>query len=92
MPLVCCIFCYRQFIAGLFVQKLVITPAKRELGLAFKKNQKMIVEALEVNTIFMFSLALYNNMLMVHTAGRQPKWLFLSSRFFLLCFLSLCGH
>jgi len=29
------------------VEKLVITPAKRELGLAFRKNQKMIVEALE---------------------------------------------
>lgn len=29
-------------------QKLVITPIKKELGLAFKGNQKMVVEALEV--------------------------------------------
>ncbi|XP_047316899.1 glycine--tRNA ligase, mitochondrial 1-like [Impatiens glandulifera] len=29
------------------VEKLVITPIKKELGLAFKGNQKMIVEALE---------------------------------------------
>ncbi|GAB2292206.1 hypothetical protein Dimus_026456 [Dionaea muscipula] len=29
------------------VEKLVITPVKKELGLAFKGNQKMIVEALE---------------------------------------------
>nr|XP_043628188.1 glycine--tRNA ligase, mitochondrial 1-like [Erigeron canadensis] len=29
------------------VEKLVITPAKKELGLAFKGNQKMVVEALE---------------------------------------------
>jgi len=29
-------------------QKLVITPVKKELGLAFKGNQRMVVEALEV--------------------------------------------
>ncbi|KAL3633133.1 hypothetical protein CASFOL_026117 [Castilleja foliolosa] len=29
------------------VQKLVITPVKKELGLAFKGSQKMVVEALE---------------------------------------------
>ncbi|KAI0510584.1 hypothetical protein KFK09_011191 [Dendrobium nobile] len=29
------------------VEKLVITPSKKELGLAFKGNQKMVVEALE---------------------------------------------
>ncbi|KAI3745180.1 hypothetical protein L1987_58286 [Smallanthus sonchifolius] len=29
------------------VEKLVITPVKKELGLAFKGNQKMVVEALE---------------------------------------------
>ncbi|XP_047340828.1 glycine--tRNA ligase, mitochondrial 1-like [Impatiens glandulifera] len=29
------------------VEKLIITPIKKELGLAFKGNQKMIVEALE---------------------------------------------
>lgn len=29
------------------VEKLIITPAKKELGLAFKGNQKMVVEALE---------------------------------------------
>ncbi|XP_057970300.1 glycine--tRNA ligase, mitochondrial 1-like [Malania oleifera] len=29
------------------VEKLVIVPVKRELGLAFKGNQKMVVEALE---------------------------------------------
>ncbi|GFZ08039.1 glycyl-tRNA synthetase [Actinidia rufa] len=29
------------------VEKLVITPVKKELGLAFKANQKMMVEALE---------------------------------------------
>ncbi|XP_049393004.1 glycine--tRNA ligase, mitochondrial 1-like [Solanum stenotomum] len=29
------------------VEKLVIVPAKKELGLAFKGNQKMVVEALE---------------------------------------------
>lgn len=29
------------------VEKLVITPIKKELGLAFKGNQKMVVEALE---------------------------------------------
>jgi len=27
---------------------LVITPVKKELGLAFKGNQRMVVEALEV--------------------------------------------
>lgn len=29
------------------VEKLVITPSKKDLGLAFKGNQKMVVEALE---------------------------------------------
>lgn len=29
-------------------QKLVIAPVKKELGLSFKGNQKMVVEALEV--------------------------------------------
>ncbi|KAG0495669.1 hypothetical protein HPP92_000360 [Vanilla planifolia] len=29
------------------VEKLVITPSKKELGLAFKGSQKMVVEALE---------------------------------------------
>eukprot|EP00262_Sarcandra_glabra_P000567 TRINITY_DN1067_c0_g1_i1.p1 TRINITY_DN1067_c0_g1~~TRINITY_DN1067_c0_g1_i1.p1 ORF type:complete len:735 (-),score=133.68 TRINITY_DN1067_c0_g1_i1:191-2395(-) len=29
------------------VEKLIIAPAKKELGLAFKGNQKMVVEALE---------------------------------------------
>ncbi|WJX86040.1 glycine--tRNA ligase [Trifolium repens] len=29
------------------VEKLVITPIKKELGLAFKGNQKKVVEALE---------------------------------------------
>lgn len=29
------------------VEKLIITPVKKELGLAFKGNQKMVVEALE---------------------------------------------
>ncbi|CAN6270376.1 unnamed protein product [Urochloa humidicola] len=29
------------------VEKLVITPSKKELGLAFKGNQKMVLEALE---------------------------------------------
>jgi hypothetical protein len=39
-------------------QKLVITPIKKELGLAFKGNQKKVVEALEVIrgvTILIFS-------------------------------------
>lgn len=31
-----------------FLQKLVIAPVKKELGLAFKGNQRMVVEALEV--------------------------------------------
>lgn len=33
-------------------QKLVITPVKKELGLAFKGNQKKVVEALEVNCLW----------------------------------------
>ena len=32
-----------------YIQKLVIAPVKKELGLAFKGNQKNVVEALEVN-------------------------------------------
>ena len=31
------------------LQKLVIAPVKKELGLAFKGSQKNVVEALEVN-------------------------------------------
>ena len=31
------------------VEKLIIAPVKKELGLAFKGNQKMVVEALEVS-------------------------------------------
>ncbi|KAG0525541.1 hypothetical protein BDA96_06G065400 [Sorghum bicolor] len=32
------------------VEKLVITPSKKELGLAFKGNQKMVLESLEAMT------------------------------------------
>ncbi|PWZ37737.1 Glycine--tRNA ligase, mitochondrial 1 [Zea mays] len=32
------------------VEKLVITPSKKELGLAFKGNQKLVVESLEAMT------------------------------------------
>ncbi|KAL6652807.1 hypothetical protein ACP70R_011732 [Stipagrostis hirtigluma subsp. patula] len=32
------------------VEKLIITPSKKELGLAFKGNQKMVLEALEAMT------------------------------------------
>jgi len=35
-------------------QKLVITPVKKELGLAFKGNQRMVVEALEVINAVIF--------------------------------------
>ena len=34
---------------GSYIQKLVIAPVKKEVGLAFKGNQKNVVEALEVN-------------------------------------------
>lgn len=37
-------------------QKLVITPVKKELGLAFKGNQRMVVEALEVIDVVVFLL------------------------------------
>ena len=69
-----------------FMQKLVITPGKRELGLEFKKNQKMIIEDLEINTIFMFFLALVDG---VHYRKKQIKWLFLSSKVYLPCLLRL---
>lgn len=36
------------------LQKLVIAPVKKELGLAFKGSQKNVVEALEVNNGFFF--------------------------------------
>lgn len=36
-----------MFVSLLF-QKLVINPVKKELGLAFKGNQKNVVEAMEV--------------------------------------------
>lgn len=36
----------------MYFQKLVITPVKKELGLAFKGSQKMVVEALEVKHSF----------------------------------------
>jgi hypothetical protein len=45
-------------ICELLFQKLVITPIKKELGLAFKGSQKMVVEALEVIhgvTVLVFS-------------------------------------
>lgn len=32
-----------------YIQKLVIAPVKKELGLAFKANQKNVTEALEVD-------------------------------------------
>lgn len=38
----------------LLFQKLMITPMKKELGLAFKGSQKMVVEALEVNYMIIF--------------------------------------
>ncbi|KAI3929570.1 hypothetical protein MKX01_025738 [Papaver californicum] len=38
---------HEKFSAPKEVEKLVITPVKKELGLAFKGNQKKIVEALE---------------------------------------------
>jgi hypothetical protein len=46
------------YLACELFQKLVITPIKKELGLAFKGNQKKVVEALEVIrgvTILIFS-------------------------------------
>ncbi|KAL8228389.1 hypothetical protein R6Q57_015973 [Mikania cordata] len=36
-----------KFVEPKEVEKLIITPVKKELGLAFKGNQKMVVEALE---------------------------------------------
>jgi len=47
-----------DLICELLFQKLVITPIKKELGLAFKGSQKMVVEALEVIrgvTVLVFS-------------------------------------
>ncbi|KAK6127902.1 hypothetical protein DH2020_038331 [Rehmannia glutinosa] len=38
---------YEKFPEPREVEKLVIAPVKKELGLAFKGNQKMVVEALE---------------------------------------------
>jgi hypothetical protein len=37
----------------LLLQKLVIVPSKKDLGLAFKGNQKMVVEALEVTHLML---------------------------------------
>ncbi|CAL9074813.1 unnamed protein product [Musa textilis] len=39
---------HEKFSESREVEKLVIVPSKKELGLAFKGNQKMVVEALEV--------------------------------------------
>ena len=39
--------CVLYFVLFLY-QRLVIVPVKKELGLAFKGNQKNVVEALEV--------------------------------------------
>jgi len=47
-----------DLICELLFQKLAITPIKKELGLAFKDSQKMVVEALEVTrgvTVLVFS-------------------------------------
>ncbi|KAF2288417.1 hypothetical protein GH714_007302 [Hevea brasiliensis] len=38
---------HEKFSEPIEMEKLVIAPVKRELGLAFKGNQKMVVEALE---------------------------------------------
>ncbi|GMH23485.1 hypothetical protein Nepgr_025328 [Nepenthes gracilis] len=38
---------HEKFVEPREVEKLVIAPVKKELGLAFKGNQKMVVEALE---------------------------------------------
>ncbi|KAL7114388.1 hypothetical protein ACP275_04G118300 [Erythranthe tilingii] len=38
---------HEKYAEPIEVEKLVITPVKKELGLAFKGNQKMVVEALE---------------------------------------------
>ncbi|XP_022867989.1 glycine--tRNA ligase, mitochondrial 1-like isoform X2 [Olea europaea var. sylvestris] len=38
---------HEKFLEPKEVEKLVITPVKKELGLAFKGNQRMVVEALE---------------------------------------------
>ncbi|KAK9684358.1 hypothetical protein RND81_10G204600 [Saponaria officinalis] len=38
---------YEKYAEPKEVEKVVITPVKKELGLAFKGNQKMVVEALE---------------------------------------------
>lgn len=46
-----------------FFQKLVITPVKKDLGLAFKGNQKMVVEALLVHSGFFFLLSCLNSLL-----------------------------
>ena len=69
-----------------FVQKLVTTLGKRELGFAFKKIQKMLIEYLEVNTIFMLFLALVDG---VHCKKKKLKRFFLSSKFYLPCLLRL---
>lgn len=44
----CAVTKFVMYVYFIFFQKVVITPVKKELGLAFKGNQKMVVEALEV--------------------------------------------
>lgn len=53
-------------------QKLVIVPSKKELGLEFKGNQKMVVEALEVSVKFV------NCPLSTNYYGVELFYLFLS--------------
>jgi hypothetical protein len=47
------IFMLRIFTWCLLLPKLVIVPSKKDLGLAFKGSQKMVVEALEVIHLFL---------------------------------------
>ena len=41
------------------LQKLVIVPSKKDLGLAFKGNQKMVLEALEVTNLVIILVSCY---------------------------------
>jgi hypothetical protein len=53
------------------LQKLVIVPSKKDLGLAFKGSQKMVLEALEVTDLVLVFLYVAASFLM----SPLPDWL-----------------